>query len=192
MADRKHLKDMAAISPEIMGAQREITRDLMRKVGDDVGAALRRMMEIAPDPLLPIAMSAGTSVVALMALLLDTKPEPSKPDPNCLMLAGLLLAHSGISGDRIVDNAYRDLDLLMSADINREVEKRTSGVDGARDLARLITPLLQTRTAAEVLVALEVIMVVTLKKVNAVRDDAIETHIRHMRDIWDKKEPVDG
>lgn len=191
MTERRHLKDAEVISPEIIGAQREITRDLMRKVGDDVGAALRRMMEIAPEPLLPIAMSAGTTVIALMALLLDKNPERGSPDPKCLMLAGLLLAHGGISGPDAVKNAYRDLEVLMDADVTRTVEK-LAVVHNCRDLTMTIMPLLRDYQVADVLAALVAIIVGALKVMNVDQNKAIDTLVRQVRSMWDKEEPADG
>lgn len=92
--------------------QHGVTVDLVRKVGDDVGAIIRRALSIAPDPHLPIAMSAGASAVAVMALLLDTDPKPTI-DPDCMLLAGLLLGRSG--GKDAVGEAYKDFAALKAA-----------------------------------------------------------------------------
>jgi hypothetical protein len=91
-----------------------ITRDLMRKLGDDVGATIRRIIDIAPEPHLPIAMSAGASAIAVVAFLLNTEPAP-EPDPDCLLLAGLLLARTGIGDDDPIGAAYADFEVLKSA-----------------------------------------------------------------------------
>lgn len=89
-------------------------RDLMTKVGDDVGAAMRRTLAIAPQPHLPIAIAAGASVIALIAFLLDTERSPD-PDPDCVLLAGPLIARTGIGGKDPIGEAYADFDLLKNA-----------------------------------------------------------------------------
>lgn len=95
-------------------SKQQITRDLMAKAADDIGAILRRTIAIAPEPHLPIAMSAGASVVGLLAALLDTEKKPT-PDPDCVLLAGLLIARCGIGGGDPVGAAYEDFDALKKA-----------------------------------------------------------------------------
>jgi hypothetical protein len=92
----------------------QITRDLVRKVGDDIGAVLRRTISIAPQPHMPIAVSAGASVVGLLAAMLDTDKKPD-PDPDCVLLAGLLIARCGIGGSDPIGAAYSDFDALKKA-----------------------------------------------------------------------------
>lgn len=92
----------------------QIIRDLMTKVGDDVGAALRRTLAIAPHPHLPIAIAAGASVVGLISAMLDKDRAPN-PDPDCVLLAGLLIARTGIGGKDPIREAYADFELLKEA-----------------------------------------------------------------------------
>lgn len=94
-----------------------ITRDLMRKVSEDVSAALNRTLSIAPHPLLPIAASAGAVCVGVMAGFLEAmSPEGrapgTAPDPDCVLLAGLLCARMGMGGDDPIAAAYADLATL--------------------------------------------------------------------------------
>jgi hypothetical protein len=93
---------------------KQITKDLMAKVVDDVGSALRRVIAIAPDPHLPIAMAAGASVVAHVGILLDADPKPT-PDPECIILAGLLIARTGLGGPDPIGAAYDDFEALKKA-----------------------------------------------------------------------------
>jgi hypothetical protein len=92
----------------------QIVQDLMTKIGDDVVAVLRRTLSIAPKPHLPIAMSAGASVIAFVACLLDTDPKPT-PDPECVLLAGLLIARTGLGGADPIGEAFKDFDALKVA-----------------------------------------------------------------------------
>lgn len=91
-----------------------VTKDLMSKVNEDVKAALNRVLNIAPEPHLPIALSAGASVLALVAILLDSDPKPT-PDPECLLLAGILMARTGMGGDDPVGDAFSDFETLRAA-----------------------------------------------------------------------------
>lgn len=93
---------------------KQVTRDLLRKCADDVGAALRRTIAIAPEPHLPIAMAAGASVVAFIGVLLDTENGP-EPDSECILLAGLLIGRSGVGGLDPVGAAYDDFEILKAA-----------------------------------------------------------------------------
>lgn len=104
----------------------QIIRDLMTKVGDDVSAALRRTLTIAPAPHLPIALAAGASVVGLIAVLLDADPKPD-PDPDCVLLAGLLIARTGIGGKDPIGDAYADFKLLKDAGRTVAVSRPASG-----------------------------------------------------------------
>jgi hypothetical protein len=88
-----------------------VTKDLILKLSEDVGATIRRTLSIAPEPHLPVAMAAGASAVAAIAVLLNDDPK-SEPDRDCLLLAGLLLAHIGPDA---VKNAYRDFEVLKAA-----------------------------------------------------------------------------
>lgn len=88
-----------------------IIKDLMVKIGDDVGATMRRTLAISPEPRLPVALSGGASAIALIAAFLDTDTKP-EPDPDCMLLAGLLL---GRIGPNQVEEAYRDFEILKAA-----------------------------------------------------------------------------
>lgn len=94
----------------------DVTSDLMDKVTDDVCRALRRTLAIAPQPHLPLATAAGASVIGVMAGLLEhmagTRVAGSAPDPDCVLLAGLLCAHMALDPRNGVANAYRDMKLL--------------------------------------------------------------------------------
>lgn len=92
----------------------QITRDLMTKVSDDISAVLRRTLSIAPHPHMPIAVSAGASVLGFLAAMLDSDRKPD-PDPDCVLLAGLLIARTGIGGKDPIGAAYADFQLLKDA-----------------------------------------------------------------------------
>jgi hypothetical protein len=97
-----------------------ITRDLMRKASDDVLSALRRTLAIAPAPHLPIAASAAASAMGFVSALLeyatdDGRVPGSAPDPDCVLLAGLLCARMAIGGEDPIGAAYADLKLLTAA-----------------------------------------------------------------------------
>jgi hypothetical protein len=109
-----------SIKPRPSAATIGITKDLMQKLADDVNAALYRTLAIAPQPHLPIAMCGGAPLVAMMGALLDTDPGPT-PDPDCLLLAGLLLARAGIRGHDAIDQAYKDFEALKAAGRTSEV-----------------------------------------------------------------------
>lgn len=88
-----------------------VTKDLIRKLSEDVGAAIRRTLAIAPEPHLPVAMAAGASAVAVITALLDPEHNP-EPDRECQLLAGLLL---GRIGPNAVEDAFRDFEVLKAA-----------------------------------------------------------------------------
>jgi hypothetical protein len=98
----------------------QITKDLMHKLSDDVTGAVRRVLSIAPQPHLPIAMSAGAVCVGFIAATLEHMSEEgreagSPPDPDCVLLAGLLCAHFGLGRDHPIGAAYADLRTLKAA-----------------------------------------------------------------------------
>jgi Ni,Fe-hydrogenase III small subunit len=97
-----------------------ITDDLMRKVSDDVQAVLKRTLAIAPHPHLPVAVSAGAACIGVIAGLLEIMSEDgrvpgSKPDPECVLLAGLLCARMGTGGSDPIGQAYADLKTLTQS-----------------------------------------------------------------------------
>lgn len=100
-----------------IGDHSEITSDLMKKVADDVIAAVHRTLAIAPDPLLPIAVSAGAACVGIVWAMLENLSDQGRtpgaaPDPECLMLAGLIVARVGIKQEDPIGAAYKDMDAL--------------------------------------------------------------------------------
>lgn len=97
----------------------QIVNDLMVKVADDVRRAIRRTLDIAPAPLLPIVVSAGaTAIVAIAAVLEEMSTEGrvlgSEPDPECVMLAGLICARMAIDPSTGISLAYDDLEILKA------------------------------------------------------------------------------
>jgi hypothetical protein len=103
-----------------VGAPDHITRDLMRKVADDVISAMRRTLAIAPAPILPVAVSAATAAMGIVSALLEQvsaegRVPGSEPDPDCVLLAGLLCARMGIGLGDSIGQAYADLRVLAAA-----------------------------------------------------------------------------
>ena len=101
--------------------QDHITRDLMRKASDDVLAAMSRTLAIAPAPHLPIAASAAASAMGFVSALLehtDGRVPGSSPDPDCVLLAGLLCARMAIGGEDPIGEAYADLKLITAARVS--------------------------------------------------------------------------
>jgi hypothetical protein len=94
-----------------------ITRDLIRKGADDIGAVIRRLRSIAPRPFMPVAVGlAGAAIVALAAeLAVKNGAAKDTPDPDCMILAALLAARCGISADDPINAAYADFEALKSA-----------------------------------------------------------------------------
>lgn len=96
-----------------------VVTDLMKKCAEDVSRAMMRTLSLFPrDQQLPIAMAAGASVIGIMSAVLDTDrdriPEgQASPDPQCVLLAGLLCARCSLApnGDGI-SKAYADLKTL--------------------------------------------------------------------------------
>ncbi len=96
-----------------------ITRDLMKKLGDDISGYMLRTLSLAePRQQLPIGISAGAACVGMIAAILNKYAEGEAgqpPDPECVLLAGLLVARTGIGGDDPIGAAYRDLETLKAA-----------------------------------------------------------------------------
>lgn len=98
----------------------QVTSDLMRKIEDDVTAVIRRVIGIAPPPYLPIITSAGAVCIGFAASELehmsaDGRVAGSEPDPDCVLLAGLLIAHMGIGGPDPIHAAYQDMKAIKTA-----------------------------------------------------------------------------
>lgn len=105
---------------------RGITKDLMHKLAEDVSAALYRVLAIAPQPHLPIAMSGAAPLIAMMGAILDTDKKP-EPDPDCLLLAGLLLARAGGTKNHDpIGEAYKDFEALKAAGRTSELLAKES------------------------------------------------------------------
>lgn len=103
-----------------MTPHQAITKDLMKKMGDDVSRTIMRTIAIAPEPHLPVAMAAAAAAIGILAAVLEkpagkyVDPE-ADPDPQAVLLAGLLAARCAITpnGDGIAA-AYADLKTLTA------------------------------------------------------------------------------
>jgi hypothetical protein len=95
----------------------QITNDLMVKVADDVTRCVNRTLAIAPEPLLPIGISAIAATLGITALLLQrvAGAVDNGPEPDCVMLAALLGARLAIDPESGTKAAYADLECLKSA-----------------------------------------------------------------------------
>lgn len=123
MGDAGRLKKYSDVVPQIVHRD-EITRDLMRKVASDVAVPLRRMLRLAPESGLPIALAAGKIVIAHLCILLDANPSP-EPDPDCILLAGLLLGRYGANDLDMVRGAYRDFEILKAGRAGAAIPQET-------------------------------------------------------------------
>lgn len=95
-----------------------VTDDLMDKIAADVKGAMRRTLALVDEPL-PVAMSgAGAAIGTLCAVLerMGSEPPGDTPDPDCLLLAGLMAARIGQRHDDPIGQAYRDLAALTGKD----------------------------------------------------------------------------
>ena len=100
-----------------MNGARDITEDLMSKIEDDVTATMHRTLAIAPDPLLPVAISGLAAALGLTAAILAKAGGnyvAGEPDLDCILLAALLGARIGIGGADPTREAYEDFDALKS------------------------------------------------------------------------------
>lgn len=87
------------------------TKDLMTKIGADVSGAMMRTLSLTDEPL-PVAMSGGSAAVGVIAAVLN--PNGDAPDPDCIMLAALLIARTGSNHPDPVSQAYKDLEVLLA------------------------------------------------------------------------------
>lgn len=109
-----------SVKQRLSAEARGITKDLMHKLAEDVSAAMYRTLAIAPQPHLPIAMSGAAPLLAMMGALIDTDPK-KEPDPDCLLLAGLLLARAGGARNHDpIGEAYKDFEALKAAGRTRD------------------------------------------------------------------------
>lgn len=98
-----------------------ITRDLAHKVSDDVGHAIRRTMQIAPE-VLPVAVFGAVSAITTLAAAIDHLGDhPAEyPGPDTVLLASLITARfMGAGRDGSVEaalaQAYADLERLKAS-----------------------------------------------------------------------------
>jgi hypothetical protein len=100
-------------------SQEAITRDLMKKLADDVTSSMVRTLSLAGErQQLPIGIAAGASCIGIIAAMLNSAKggaSGQEPDPDCILLAALLVARTGIGGDDPIGDAYRDLGFLNEA-----------------------------------------------------------------------------
>ena len=90
-----------------------VTEDLMMKIGADVSDAMMRTLSLSlADEQLPIAISGGSAAVGVIAAVLN--PNGDAPDPDCIMLAALLIARTGSNHPDPVSQAYKDLEVLQA------------------------------------------------------------------------------
>jgi hypothetical protein len=97
--------------------EQRITEDLMAKIEADVTATMLRTLAIAPDPLLPVAISGLAAALGLTAAALAKSRGnyvSGEPDPDCILLAALLGARMGISKGGVAE-AYKDFEVLKAA-----------------------------------------------------------------------------
>lgn len=96
-----------------------ITSDLMKKISNDITGYMVRTLSLAGErQQLPIGIAGGAACAGVIAAMLNKAgggEGGKRPDPECILLAGLLLAHTGIGGDDPIGNAYRDLERLKAA-----------------------------------------------------------------------------
>jgi len=99
-----------------MSDHNRITNDLMKKVGDDVTAAMIRTLDIAPNHL-PVAVAGAAAAVGVTAAILgrlnDSQEMGGGPNPDMVMLAALIIGRMGLGPDGI-SQAYKDLETLRS------------------------------------------------------------------------------
>lgn len=99
--------------------ENQILADIAEKCAEDVSAAIKRTLSIAPEPKLPVAIMAGAAALgwisALLAERAGTYDPTQSPDPDTLLLAGLLAARLGMDGDSGIADAYEDLRILKEA-----------------------------------------------------------------------------
>lgn len=112
-----------------MTRNQAITKDLMKKMGDDVSRTIMRRIAIAPEPHLPVAMAAAAAAIGILAAVLEKpsgKHDPqANPAPQGVLLAGLLAARCAITpnGDGIAA-AYADLKTLIAHPSTDHLDKR--------------------------------------------------------------------
>ena len=99
-----------------MSDHNRITNDLMKKIGNDVTAAMIRTLDIAPNHL-PVAMAGAAAAVGVTAAILsrlnDSQELGGEPNPDMVMLAALIIGRMGLGPDG-VSQAYIDLETLRS------------------------------------------------------------------------------
>ena len=97
----------------------DITSDLMIKIGNDVTSAMTRTLALTNEHL-PVAMAGGSAAIGIIAAFLEVQdggPRKDAPDPDCILLAALLCARTGMSHVDPIRQAYRDLEALKNTAI---------------------------------------------------------------------------
>lgn len=92
-----------------------VINDLMKKVADDVTAAIIRTLSICPRPHLPLLTAAAAAALGVMASELDRLAGNKALDPDNVLLAGLLSARMGTVTDDPTGAAYKDFAVLENA-----------------------------------------------------------------------------
>ena len=94
----------------------------MIKISADIQDVLRRTIPLVPNSEIPLTISAGATCLGALAGLIDRLANPSgsktKPNRETILLACLLCARAGISGDKgkeSIADAYADLEALKKA-----------------------------------------------------------------------------
>lgn len=98
--------------------ENDIIGDLMKKTGEDVTRAILRTLAICPRPHLPLVLAAAAAAIGTVASILDEMTDKklgNGPNPENVLLAGLLAARTAISPNDGVAAAYRDFEVLKSA-----------------------------------------------------------------------------
>lgn len=100
-----------------MTVDETITRDLMAKVASDITAAMIRTIDLVEAKgRLPVSISAGAACIGVIAAILNNGmgERGHAPDPDCVLLAALLVGRTSIGGDDPIGDAYRDLETLKA------------------------------------------------------------------------------
>jgi hypothetical protein len=102
--------------------EQTIITDLMRKVGDDVEAVIDRVLQIAPQPFMPLVLTAAT--VAMVSVVGEIKrlnenfdPARRMARPQLAMLAALFVGRAITEGNigHALDAAGADITALKHA-----------------------------------------------------------------------------
>ncbi len=96
-----------------------VTEDLMKKISEDVSNAMHRTLVLS-DEKLPVAIAGGAVAIGAIGAFLEVeegeRAPGNDPDPDCVMLAALVCAHTGNRSHDPIKQAYKDLEILKKAD----------------------------------------------------------------------------